>query len=431
MNLLRSLLWLLVFGSVLSPGHAQRTWKVWCVGGPGIDYTDLPPAVAAAAPGDTILVWHDSAMGCTPAGQVQYTAATIDKPLSVVGMFLSPQGLPLGTMPIGAGLGGVLRVTNLAAGDRVVLCNLSIGNWAPVSAGFELSNCDGEVILDGCSVDSLGEDNVVTSIVDCANVFMHGCRVDLSGTTVGITNSTVTMSLTSISPVPPLPQLGHAYTQSVPGVTLVNSSLTLTGSYIRGSDGYTWPGYGWPFYPIHTREGVQMDNSTLYIGPGTGVAAGSDSLGSGGGSVLRASWSTPPGVVHRDPRAVLVGIVNVPTVVEYLHATYSFWAVATQNLGAYVVGPPDGFALLLFGDYQMSPLPTPFGDLLLDANALTFVDLLALPSTSWVYREYYVPSTVQYGHAYGLQALTLSPAGELALGLPTAFTVAWEPGRIP
>jgi hypothetical protein len=42
---------------------AQQMWKVCCSGAYGAQFTDLPPAVAAAAPGDTILVYYDVAGG--------------------------------------------------------------------------------------------------------------------------------------------------------------------------------------------------------------------------------------------------------------------------------------------------------------------------------------------------------------------------------
>jgi hypothetical protein len=44
----------------VSVALGQQTWKVNCQGGPGIDFTDLPQAVAAAAPGDTIWVFTTS-----------------------------------------------------------------------------------------------------------------------------------------------------------------------------------------------------------------------------------------------------------------------------------------------------------------------------------------------------------------------------------
>ena len=41
-------------------GQAQRTWVVDGAGGPGADFADVPPAIAAAAPGDTlrVLAWN-------------------------------------------------------------------------------------------------------------------------------------------------------------------------------------------------------------------------------------------------------------------------------------------------------------------------------------------------------------------------------------
>lgn len=45
----------LALSLLLSPLAAQRTWIVDAANGPGTDFTDLPPAVAAAAPGDLLL----------------------------------------------------------------------------------------------------------------------------------------------------------------------------------------------------------------------------------------------------------------------------------------------------------------------------------------------------------------------------------------
>jgi hypothetical protein len=427
MNLLR--LWCSIT-LLAAVGHAQQTWKVYCQGGPGIDFTDLPPAVAAAAPGDTILVWQNAVWQCPswPDPGYGYTAPVIDKALSIVGLILSNPPTGTGVLPPRVALSGVVKITNLPAGQRVVLSNVSPGSLAPDPTGFEFDNCSGQILMDGSWFGSIGENNLVRSITNCANVFLHGCRIENSGTTMGITNSTVTMSLTSVTSVPPFAYFGYPYTQGVPGITLVNSTLTLTGSTVRGTDKYEWS--QGPYFPtIFAQPGVLMDSSSLFIGPGTAVRGGWIS-GQNYTSAIR-NGSPTPGLVHQDPRAV-VGHHVQPMVSEYVHAAYALWAVANQNVGLYAVGPPDGFALLLFGDYQMSPFATPFGNLLLDPNAVTFVDLFALPATSGaVYREYFIPPSVRYGHAYGLQSLTLSPAGELQLGVPTAFAVAWENGRLP
>src|SRR5262245_39605371 len=54
---------------------AQRTWIVNKSGGAGVDFTDIPPAIAAAAPGDTV-----RALGTS---STTYTPFTLTKALTV------------------------------------------------------------------------------------------------------------------------------------------------------------------------------------------------------------------------------------------------------------------------------------------------------------------------------------------------------------
>jgi hypothetical protein len=66
---------------------SQQTWKVSCNGGPGVHFTDLPPAVAAASPGDEILVYYGPN---TCPGGTYFNAPVIDKPLRISGFFVNP-----------------------------------------------------------------------------------------------------------------------------------------------------------------------------------------------------------------------------------------------------------------------------------------------------------------------------------------------------
>ena len=43
-------------GALLAGSLAADTWVVDASGGPGSDFTDIPPAIAAAVSGDVILV---------------------------------------------------------------------------------------------------------------------------------------------------------------------------------------------------------------------------------------------------------------------------------------------------------------------------------------------------------------------------------------
>jgi hypothetical protein len=49
----------------------------------------------------------------------------------------------------------------------------------------------------------------------------------------------------------------------------------------------------------------------------------------------------------------------------------------------------------------------------------------------WANRVYQIPATATLAHAYALQALTLSPAGELGLSIASPFTIAWPNGVTP
>ncbi len=58
-----------------SPVCWATTWIVDDDGGAGVDFTDLPPAVAAAQPGDTILV-HE----------VSYSGAIVQEGITIIGL---------------------------------------------------------------------------------------------------------------------------------------------------------------------------------------------------------------------------------------------------------------------------------------------------------------------------------------------------------
>ncbi|MFK7741122.1 MAG: hypothetical protein AB8H80_12450 [Planctomycetota bacterium] len=158
---------------------AQQTWRVQCGGGPGVDFTDLPPAVAAAAPGDTILVLRSGVTGpCNPG----YTGPLIDKPLRIIGFDLAFQ--PGNPSPSGAPLVGLVRIQNIAANEQVVLSHLSIGavlGAGYTSAGFEVSDCAGSVVFEDVSFVTLGEAGYQVRFTRCNDVVLHGGMYRNSG----------------------------------------------------------------------------------------------------------------------------------------------------------------------------------------------------------------------------------------------------------
>ena len=90
---------------------AQQTWVVDAQGGPGVHFTDLPAAVAAANRGDVVIV-----RAYAPTTHV-YQGASISAGITVVGQATAPGG------PAQPAIGGALRVhgTRCAVVERVAL----------------------------------------------------------------------------------------------------------------------------------------------------------------------------------------------------------------------------------------------------------------------------------------------------------------------
>lgn len=84
--------------------------------GPGVDFLDIPPAIAASLPGDVLLIAPGS-----------YSGFTLDRGIVIVGSF-------------GAGCSGPIEVRALPAGQRAAIARLS-ANSVVVDA------CSGPVIL--------------------------------------------------------------------------------------------------------------------------------------------------------------------------------------------------------------------------------------------------------------------------------------------
>lgn len=239
------------------PLGAQQTWLVNCNGGPGVDFVDLPAAVAAAAPGDTILL--NMACGCQFFG---YSAATIDKPLRIVGL----DGCQTtGAGPSHAWVHGLLRVTGIAAGEEVLLSNLALSpQTLGLPNGLEVLDCAGMVLCEDVHVRPWFYDlQNKLRVVNSANVILRGTQFELAGIPFAVQDSQVLLSTCNLT---------HLFLGSVPapipGMVLTNSTATLVGTNVGGMGGYGSVG------PNSAKPGVELHDSVLRVGPYSGVFGG-------------------------------------------------------------------------------------------------------------------------------------------------------------
>jgi hypothetical protein len=134
-------------------------------GGPGSHFSDLPPAVLAAQPGDLILV----RVG-------QYSGCALDKGLTILG-----EGNPF-SYPDSARI-GALAIAHAPAGPPVVLANLDILEW-------EVEDVQATVVLEGVY------SNQPARIHDSRDVRLHGMLgfvrdLEVIGSRVEVANSTI------------------------------------------------------------------------------------------------------------------------------------------------------------------------------------------------------------------------------------------------
>lgn len=149
--------------------RGQTVWRVNVAGGASVDFTDLPPAVAAAQDGDTILCWQS--LGQTPPGWRGYTAPTINKSICLIGFTTYNPTIETSK----AMLDGVLRIRNIAHGEVCVVANVSLRTLGLTTMqGCVVEDCAGSVVIDGIEFQNFGYSNQSFRIERSASVQMQG-----------------------------------------------------------------------------------------------------------------------------------------------------------------------------------------------------------------------------------------------------------------
>ncbi|MCA8978115.1 MAG: hypothetical protein KDC98_25535 [Planctomycetes bacterium] len=416
--------------SLALPG--QRIWRVNCAGGPNVDYTDLPQAVAAASPGDTIYVYHDTPT--CPGAMQGYTAPTIDKPLNIVGFNVTAATPGSGNTPTWAKLMGLLTIRNIAANERVSISNIDVTPIVaappPLQHGLLIENCDGPVLLEDFYYAAAGYVNSVVRIDNCRNVTMRGCLFLLSGVPLTFIDSTALLSTVRTgSPFDPFWSQPYNYTANAEALHMRNSDVTVIGSLIEGAPERNW-------YPVanwYATVGAVVESGTLRIGPATWLLGGRCS----GAPCNADSYFLPhpsQAQVLYDSRAwpLYFNWTPMPYTPATIHATYHDWVVAGENYSVSVVGPPNGWGLLAVGSATVTPINIGIGMLAMDpftAGVIGLRRLSGIGEAVWP-----MSCAVQAGvaHAFAFQAAVLdSSTGTISLTVPSPFTVGWPHGHAP
>jgi hypothetical protein len=414
---------------------AQRTWTVSrCLDYPA-DFRDLPPAVAAASPGDTILLVES--VPCSSSSSWILNSVTIDKALTIAGVRSGGSGSG-GSVPYSIYLLGRMTLRNIPAGSRLVLSNLDLVNPDPFvvgglqPSGLDAHDCAGEIVLEDVSAAALGLRDFVFRFHRCADVVIHGSWINGSGEPVTFVDSNAVVSQTRVemgngvsSPI------YYSYAAQNSRALLVrNSVVSITYSRLLAADGI-WD-YQNGRYIRMPQEGALVESGGLFLGPEAHIQGGFDPA-----PWYRWFWpglaaGSPPEIVHVDSRASLsLGTGSGGGTPAEIHAVYNDSVIQGQQYDVTIAGPPGGFGLLAVGSSPLAPIPVGIGDLALDPFTIQFVAAASLPPGEGMVTIPLACSTlVPIGHVFAFQAAVLAPNGAISLTLPSPFAVAWAYGRI-
>lgn len=258
----------LVLALVAAPAFAQRTWVIDAANGAGTDFTDLPPAVAAATAGDLLSV-----------RQGTYTGFATNKGLRIVS--LQPSTLTWNN-------GGVqMTVANLPAGETFSMHGFDAPRRFPFVA--TLTSNAGRVVLSAlrslqtCGCGPLHQNPPSFAITDCVQVSLDEC-VNYGGPAVSSVRSNVVLTNCQLGfPAPGDPQGDCLYVEGGevevadcvldgragsdvnanprPAVRMLGGTLRLRGigsSYVQG---------GWDIQPLQPAPAIDAIGGALVFDP--------------------------------------------------------------------------------------------------------------------------------------------------------------------
>ena len=368
---------------------AQRTWIVDQFGTG--DFLDVPPAVAAAAPGDSILV--------RGVGPYDFSV-TIDKALALMGQVH------------GRFARGTLVIRGLPAGHTVTVKNF--GHFDGDALRCEVRDCAGHVVLRRVTLDGrdgtgsrAGLSVVGSRAVAVDDVFVQGNPAGLVRASNLVGQGTFTAHAATLAGGAPL----H-------GLDIEASSVALTAS-CRGGDGsMSQPRGG---------DGLRAIGSRLRL-TGCAATAGQSHTGPAAYALFVGAGDVE---LNADPALTnhFAGLVETSTSTVHHRAfpivgtggwtQFNPLVVATQGLPGSLVG--------VFAGIPTAPFAIPEGDLWLLPAPLVVVHVGAIPTGGLLRLTLPLPTNLPWGLTFGLQAAAVTLHGFVLS--PPAFPI-FEPGAV-
>lgn len=392
--------------TLAASASAQATWVVDFERRPGWDFMDVPEAVAAASPGDRILVRYNSTR--------VYAAPLIDKPLDLVALTVS------GTFGRVA-LRGLLQIRGIAVGQAVRMRGFEVLHSLTPGWGIDVRDCDGLIHLDSIYEFPAGIVGAMDEFRNCRSLRLHACDLTAKGSPILFQNCAVEASSCSFLAVEgagvPSPSPLY-FGLSADAVRLVDSTLTMNNCAVFGAD---------QTFFLQPTKALDLLRSTVSVGPTCGVYGGYRQ------NIGYDPFATGTGTIRHDPRAVFGGQapwnLYIPMIQEWRHETVCTKVERNRTFDAAIVGPPHGFGILALSFPLPTPQPTWLGELGIDPNQISWIAAGALDQRGRAVRTLFCHADVPLEPFYAFQSGWLAPDGTFSLGRPVVFSVGWEPGR--
>lgn len=400
---------LFVAAAAVSVLPGQRTWVVDRANGPGTDFLDLPPAVAAAAPGDTLVIVGQA---CSPFPGL-YTAPMIDKGLRLVGTQTA------------INVDGQLVIANVPASQSVILQNVSLSGSTQDFSSFGLivQACAGQVVLDGCRIHYGFPANSVVRFEDCARLTIT--RGDFQLDTAAVfERCNVRISGSHF-------RCGGKYAPERPTAACTSlvardSEVTVLDSRIEGATQRFYFVYYYECRSDPSAPGIRVERCVLRMGRAA-RAEGNMLVGSShwlcgyssGGCATEGSIEARDSTVILDPRSSQQ--CPVLGVVQDVHSVEASSAWQGLRADATVATSPGALVALGAGYPMQLPIVTSVGLWHLDPAVTTIVGVA--PASSHGVSSFRFTADLPTGTIIALQALVLLPNCSLQASIPMALAI--------